>query len=109
MVLFPRFAHQSEAEFARLLDFYKVRWLYEPCSFPIAWDACGNVKEWFTPDFYLPQYDMFIELTVRSSKLISRKNRKVRLLREAYDDINVKLLTKRDIDRVFCNRLAPAS
>lgn len=83
--------------------------MYEPCSFPIAWNARGIVEEWFTPDFYLPDYDMFIELTVLSARLMSRKNRKMRLLREAYGDLNVKLLTKRDIERVFSNRLAHAS
>lgn len=109
MVVLPRFAHQSEAEFARLLDFYRVSWLYEPCSFPIAWNEAGLINEWFTPDFYLPQYDMFVELTVQSPRLLSRKNRKIRLLRGAYPELNVKLLTKRDIDRVFSNRLARAS
>ncbi len=78
----PRFAHRSEAEFARLLDFYQVDWHYEPCSFPISRDECGNAVEWFTPDFYLPQYDLFVEMTVHSPHLQSRKNRKVRLLRQ---------------------------
>jgi hypothetical protein len=105
----PRFAHQSEAEFARLLDFYRVRWLYEPCSFPISRDPRGVVIEWFTPDFYLPQEDLFVELTVQSPRLQSRKNRKIRLLRESFPDIAVKLLNKRDIERVFSNRLACVS
>lgn len=109
MEVSPRFAHESEAEFARLLSFYRVRWLYEPCSFPIGWNERGIVGEWFTPDFYLPEYDMFIELTVQSPRLMSRKNRKVRLLRETYGDVSIKLLTKRDIERVFSNRLARAS
>lgn len=105
----PRFAHQSEAEFARLLDFYEVDWHYEPCSFPISWDACGNVVEWFTPDFYLPEYDLYLEMTVQSPRLQSRKNRKVRLLREHFPEISVKLLSRRDVERIFSNRLARAS
>ena len=32
----PSFAHASEAELARILDFYEVRWAYEPDTFPIA-------------------------------------------------------------------------
>lgn len=83
-----------------------MHWLYEPCAFPISRDACGLVKEWFTPDFYLPEYEMFVELTTQDQKLMSRKNRKIRLLRETYPDINVKLFTKRDIDRVFASRIA---
>jgi hypothetical protein len=105
----PRFAHRSEAEFARLLDFYEVRWLYEPCAFPIAWDACGSVTEWFSPDFYLPEYDLFLEMTVQSPRLQSRKNRKIRLLRESYPDVAIKLFNRRDVERVFSRRQARAS
>lgn len=105
----PRFAHSSEAEFARLLDFYRVEWLYEPCAFPIDRDACGNVIEWFAPDFYLPQYDLFLEMTVQSPRLQSRKNRKVRLFRQAYPDVAIKLFTRRDVERVFSNRMSRAS
>ncbi len=105
----PRFAHCSEAQFARLLDFYHVQWLYEPCTFPIAWDASGNVVEWFAPDFYLPQYDSFLEITVQSARLQSRKNRKIRLLRQAYPDLAIKLFTRHDVERVFSNRFSRAS
>lgn len=105
----PRFAHQSEAEFARLLDFYEVEWLYEPCSFPIVRDASGRAVEWFAPDFYLPRYDLFVEMTVQSPRLQSRKNRKVRLLREAFPEIRLKLFTRRDVERIFSNRIARAS
>ena len=104
-----RFAHSSEAEFARLLDFYRVEWFYEPCSFPVSRDERGNVLEWFTPDFYLPQHDLFLEMTVQSPRLQSRKNRKIRLLREAFPDLTIKLFTRRDVERVFSNRLARAS
>lgn len=105
----PRFAHCSEADFARLLDFYGVEWRYEPTTFPICWDACGNVVEWFTPDFYLPQYNLYVEMTVLSPRLQTRKNRKVRLLRDAFPEISIKLFTRRDVERVFSNRLARAS
>jgi hypoxanthine phosphoribosyltransferase len=37
-----RFAHASERQFARLLDFYQIDWRYEPTSFPIAWDREGS-------------------------------------------------------------------
>jgi hypothetical protein len=104
-----RFAHSSEAEFSRLLDFYEVAWLYEPCAFPIVWDSNGNVMEWFTPDFYLPAYDLFLEMTVQRPRLQSRKNRKIRLLFQAYPDLKIKLFTRRDVERVFSNRLARAS
>ena len=90
-----RFAHQSEAEFARLLDFYGVRWDYEPHSFPLR-EQDGQLVEAFTPDFYLPDYDTYIELTTLRQSLITYKNRKLRLMRERYPGVNVKLINKRD-------------
>jgi hypoxanthine phosphoribosyltransferase len=91
----PRFAHQSEAEFARLLDFYGVRWEYEPRSFPLRYQD-GALIEAFTPDFYLPDYDTYIELTTLRQSLITYKNRKLRLMRQLYPDVSVKLINKRD-------------
>ncbi|HEY8298394.1 MAG TPA: hypothetical protein VIG32_10265 [Candidatus Baltobacteraceae bacterium] len=104
-----RFAHCSEADLARLLDFYGVDWRYEPRSFPILWDAQGGVLESFTPDFYLPEFDLYLEMTVIRPRLQTRKNRKLRLLRDAYPEINIKLFTKRDVERVFAQRLGKAS
>jgi bifunctional protein TilS/HprT len=89
------FAHESEAEFAHLLDFYQIEWLYEPRSFPLAWNGDG-VSLMFTPDFYLPELDLYIELTTMKQDLITAKNRKVRKLREKYPDINIRLLTRKD-------------
>lgn len=109
MTFVARFAHSSEEEFARLLDFYHLQWLYEPCTFPIAWDRRGSPIEWFTPDFYLPEYDLFVELTVLSPRLQTRKNRKLRLLRAAYPDLQIKLFMRRDVERLFSNRAARAS
>lgn len=89
------FGHPSEEEFAKLLDFYRIEWLYEPRSFPLQWQG-DRVTEMFTPDFYLPELDLYIELTTLKQSLITEKNRKVRRLRELYPDINIKLLTKND-------------
>lgn len=102
-----QFAHSSEAELARLFDFYRVPWEYEPRTFPIAWNQRGDPVEFFTPDFYLPEYDLYIEVTVAKPALNTRKNRKVRLLRSNHPDVNVKLFTRRDVQRLF-SRLARA-
>lgn len=91
-----RFAHPSERECARILDFYRIRWEYEPRTFPIEWDKKGNVIASFTPDFYLPDLDLYIELTTMSQKLVTKKNRKVRRLKELYPDVNIKILYQRD-------------
>lgn len=91
-----RFAHASEAEFARILDFYGIRWEYEPRSFPLEWSAEGRVVESFSPDFYLPDFDLYIELTTLKQSLVTRKNRKLRRLRELYPHVRVKMFYGRD-------------
>ena len=90
------FAHASEAEMARILDFYDVRWEYEPATFPILWNLEGTVVESFSPDFYLPDLDLYLEMTTLRQKLVRKKNRKLRRLRELYPDINIKLFYARD-------------
>ena len=63
-------------------------------------DADGRVVEAFTPDFYLPEQDLYVEVTVMKQSLVTRKNRKLRKLRQRYPDVNVKLFYKRDITRL---------
>lgn len=93
----PDFAHDIEEEFARILDYYGIEWQYEPRSFPLAWDEEGNVIKAFAPDFYLPGEDLYIELTTLRPKLITSKNRKLRLMKELYPDVNVKLFKRQDL------------
>jgi hypothetical protein len=90
------FAHNSERQFARLLDFYRVEWEYEPTAFPIEWDAAGRAVQHFRPDFYLPQFGLYIEITTLNQRLVTKKNRKVRRLRELYPDVRIKVLYQRD-------------
>jgi hypoxanthine phosphoribosyltransferase len=94
------FAHPSEQEFARFLDYYRIRWVYEPVAFPIAWEG-DRVAEMFTPDFYLPEHDLYVELTTMRQSLVTPKNRKLRLLRELYPDVKVKLLYRRDYEQLL--------
>lgn len=91
------FAHESEREFASILDYYQIPWEYEPRTFPLRWDASGNTIEAFTPDFHLVDQDLFVELTTQKQKLVTKKNRKVRLLRALYPDIRIKLFYSRDL------------
>jgi hypothetical protein len=90
------FAHNSERQFARLLDFYRVDWEYEPTAFPIDWDAAGQPTQHFRPDFYLPGWRLYIEITTLNQRLVTKKNRKVRRLRELYPDVRIKVLYQRD-------------
>jgi hypoxanthine phosphoribosyltransferase len=92
----PHFSHPSEAEFASLLDYYGIAWQYEPHTYVLEEDADGNPVEAFSPDFYLPEQNLYIEVTTLRQKLIRKKNRKIRRLREQYPYINIKLFTRKD-------------
>ena len=96
----PRFVNEAELEYAKILDYYGVPWMYEPHSFVLERDAEGKVVEAFTPDFYLPEQDLYVEVTVMRQALVTRKNRKLRELRRQYPDVKVKLFYRRDIERL---------
>ena len=95
------FAHQSEEMFANLLDFYRIAWEYEPRSFPIQTASDGEVLEAFTPDFYLPEFNLYVELTTMKQSLVTKKNRKVRLLRELYPDLNIQVFYAKDLENLI--------
>jgi hypoxanthine phosphoribosyltransferase len=95
-----QFAHESEAEFARILDFYGITWVYEPRSFPLRWDG-ERIVEAFTPDFFLPDLNLYLELTTMRQRLATEKNRKMRLVRELYPEIQIRLLNKKDYLRLL--------
>ena len=81
---------------ARILDYYRIAWEYEPHTFPILWNLEGAVVESFSPDFWLPDLDLYLEMTTLRQKLVRKKNRKLRRIRDLYPDIRVKLFYARD-------------
>jgi cytidylate kinase len=95
------FAHASEEIFANLLDFYRIPWEYEPRSFPVEWDEQGNMTVAFTPDFYLPEVDMYVELTTMKQSLVTKKNRKVKRLREIYPHVNIQVFYLKDFQNLI--------
>jgi hypothetical protein len=96
------FGHPSEQVFANLLDFYRIGWEYEPRSFALQWDKDGNVVEAFAPDFYLREFDLYVELTTMKQALVTRKNRKIKLLRAIYPHVNIQVFYQKDFqDLVF--------
>jgi hypothetical protein len=95
-----RFANAVEEQCALLLDFYGVVWEYEPRTFDLEVDDEGRVRDAFTPDFYLPDMDLYIEVTTMRQMHTTRKQRKVRRLRERYPDVRVKLWCRRDIEQL---------
>ena len=90
-----------EEEFARILDFYRIDWQYEPRTFPLEWDEEGRVTEAFSPDFYLVDSDTYIELTTLRQSLVTKKNRKLRRLRQIYPDIDVRIFYRRDFHNLL--------
>jgi cytidylate kinase-like protein len=103
------FNHPSEEVFANLLDFYRIPWEYEPRSFPLQWDKDGRVIEAFTPDFYLPEFDQYVEITTMKQTLVTRKNRKIKLLRAVYPHIHIQVFYQKDYqDLVFKHGLKEA-
>tara|TARA_Y100000817_G_scaffold266217_1_gene222312 strand:- start:390 stop:1526 length:1137 start_codon:yes stop_codon:yes gene_type:complete len=94
------FMHPSEREFAKLLDYYEIPYLYEPRSFPLRWEG-NRVVEMHSPDFYLPDQDQYFELTTMKQSLVTQKNRKLRQLKELYPEINIQLLYRRDYIRLL--------
>jgi cytidylate kinase len=95
------FMHPSEEIFANLLDFYRIAWEYEPRSFPVQWDPDGKPLESFTPDFYLPEVDLYVELTTMKQAHVTRKNRKVKLLRTIYPHINIQVFYQKDFQNLI--------
>jgi len=101
------FAHPSERVFARLMDFYGIEWEYESRTFPIGWNQQMNVVEAFTPDFYLPELDLYVELTTMKQSLVTRKNHKVKRLRELYPQINIRIFYQKDVEDLIFKLGAP--
>src|ERR671937_3187542 len=96
----PSFANRAELECAKVLDYYGIPWEYEPQTFVLEKDEEGRVVEAFTPDFYLPDQDLYLEVTVMKQSLVTRKNRKLRKLRQLYPEVRIKLFYERDFERL---------
>ncbi len=92
----PHFKNESETEFARILDMYQIEWEYEPRTFPIEWDSEGNVTSAFSPDFYLPRFDTYLELTTMNQRYVTMKNKKARRLQELYPDVHIRIVYRKD-------------
>jgi hypoxanthine phosphoribosyltransferase len=74
-----------------------MQWEHEPTTFPLEWDEKGRVITAFSPDFYLVSEDLYIELTTMKQSLVTKKNRKLRLLHELYPDVQCKLMYRKDV------------
>ena len=98
------FKNETEEEFARILSLYNIEWLYEPKTFPVEWDAEGNVTMAISPDFYLPKFNLYLELTTMDQRYVTKKNKKMRLVKELYPGTNIRIVYKKDFNELV-NRL----
>lgn len=106
LVVMPRpnrapeaFCHPVERALADILDAHGIRWEYEPHLFALETDADGNVLEAVAPDFYLPDLDVYLECTVMRQAWTTRKNGKLRKLRERHGVV-ATILYRHDFERL---------
>jgi len=94
------FAHPSEKTFASLLSLYGHKWEYEPIEFALAWNENGQPTRGFRPDFYLPELNVFIELTVLEQRLVTKKNAKIRAFRALYPEVELVVVYQKDFNDI---------
>lgn len=86
------FAYDFEKEFARNLDQLSVPWQYKPRTFAVEWDENGAFVDSFTPSFFLPARDLYVELVAPGCGLSSERVRKAWLLRYQHPEIRIEVL-----------------
>jgi len=80
------FYSRWEANVARLFNYFGIKWIFQPKTFDL-------VSQNYTPDFYLPDYNIYIEVKNFLWKYSKIRDRKFRKL---YPDIKLILLLKKD-------------
>ena len=76
-----------EVAYAKYLDKQGIKWQYEPKAFDL-----GNTT--YTPDFYLPESDTYVEIKGRWFKDAKKK---FNLFRKKYYSMNIILLMKQEL------------
>ncbi len=93
----PSFAHPVERELANVFGAYGIRWRYEPHTFVLERNRRGQVTKAFTPDFYLPDLDFYVECTLARRPLTRVKRRKAEAARRHYG-IMVEIVYRADFE-----------
>jgi hypoxanthine phosphoribosyltransferase len=75
---------------------HDIEWEYEPVEFTLTWSDQGHPTAGFRPDFWLPAQRCFVELTTADQRLVTRKNAKIRRLRQLYPDVALVVVYQRD-------------
>ena len=90
--------HPSEEKFACILDYKRIKWKYEPHMIVLK-EKNGITVKGFRPDFYLPDKDLYIEISTAKNQ--GKKNRKMTMVADLYPHINIILLTNKRLERIF--------
>jgi hypothetical protein len=85
------FRSSWEANFAKWLDLSGIKWEYESKAFEL---KINNKDTTYTPDFYLPEFDCYIEI---KGRWYYNSKEKFDLFLEIFSDINIKLLQKKEL------------
>lgn len=78
------FYSRWEANFARILNLLKIKWVFQPESFDLKFQK-------YTPDFYLPEYDLYVEIKNFLSNYSAKRDKAFRKL---YPDKNLSLILR---------------
>lgn len=82
-----------EANVARVFNLLNIKWQYAPKIFDLG-------KHTYRPDFYLPEYDMFIEVKNFMGDYSKQRDS---LFRQKYPDIKLDLILKKDYSNIKSN------
>lgn len=80
----PKFAHELEERFAEILDYFELEYEYEPTTFILKTTANGEIKQGFTPDFFIPEHNIYVEITAMNGSSCNKKRRKIEAIDELY-------------------------
>ncbi len=78
------FFSRWEANYARLLNYQGIKWIHQPKTFQLK-------SQRYTPDFYLPKENKFIEI---KNFLTDYSIRRDREFRELYPDLKLEMILK---------------
>jgi hypothetical protein len=99
-----KYAHLTEELFATFLTRQNIEFEYEPREFILLTDLSGNIRQSFLPDFYLPEYDLYLEITALKQSLVKKKKAKLKLARLIYPQVKFEILYKNDLIEILINQ-----
>jgi hypothetical protein len=92
------FVTPEEERFERMLRKHSIPWEYESHLITFALDPkIGVADAGFNPDFYLPEWDIYVELTGGGAASMRKKRSKIRRAVDLYPYLRIRLLDEGDV------------